>query len=211
MSAETDAIIKYLRDSGVPFQVTSINTGGHAKGSFHFKMGTGGKGLAVDFDDFSTPQTNTPGLDAIWEAFTLVEGQLAELGYTGAPYGIKFGKRVAPYDKDNHVHVAVPRGTILVWPGRAPAPTPPPAPSGDWTKEAVMALPTLKQGDNGHHVKILQALLTVHAAGTMPNGFVDGDFGPTTFRVLRDWQARTGKLAADGICGQATWTWLIGA
>lgn len=209
MSAETDAIIQYIKDSGVPFQVTSVFRRGGT--SFHGRAGTGGMGLAVDLDDFSTPQTNTPGLDAIWEAFTLVQDQLAELGYTGAPYGIKYGKQVPAYDKDNHVHVAVAKGVILRWPGRQPAPAPTPAPSSDWTTEAVMALPTLSQGASGHHVKIMQALLTVHATGHVPNGFVDGDFGAVTFRVLRDWQARTGKLTADGICGPATWTWLIGA
>lgn len=96
-------------------------------------------------------------------------------------------------------------------PASAPQPVPVPAPPVDWTKEAIVALPTLSQGAKGYQVKIMQALLTVHASGFVPNGFVDGDFGPITFRVLRDWQARTGKLVADGICGPATWTWLIGA
>ncbi|MCI0545560.1 MAG: peptidoglycan-binding protein, partial [Actinobacteria bacterium] len=76
--------------------------------------------------------------------------------------------------------------------------------------EVVMALPTLQQGASGHHVKILQALLTVHAGDLVPKGFIDGDFGTITERVLRTWQGRTGKLAADGICGPATWRWLIG-
>lgn len=90
-------------------------------------------------------------------------------------------------------------------PAPQPAPTPPAAPD---FKERVMSLPVLKEGASGHYVKIMQALLIVHAG--FPGSGVDGQFGPATARSLREWQGRTGKLTADGICGPATWAWLVG-
>lgn len=51
--------------------------------------------------------------------------------------------------------------------------------------------PTLRRGDRGETVKLLQRGLTV---------LVDGVFGRQTEQVLRDFQADHG-LVADGICG----------
>lgn len=59
--------------------------------------------------------------------------------------------------------------------------------------------PTLRRGDRGETVKLLQRCLTVIA---------DGIFGPTTQQVLRDFQSDAG-LVADGICGPRTWAALI--
>jgi len=88
-----------------------------------------------------------------------------------------------------------------------PAPPPPaPRPTPDPTKEAVMALPVLRRGAKGQHVRNLQALLVAHGNTVR----IDGDFGPATEQVLRGWQGRTGQLAADGIAGPATWAWLVG-
>lgn len=67
-------------------------------------------------------------------------------------------------------------------------------------------LPTLKVGDTGQHVRNLQGLLVAHGNPIA----VDGAFGPGTQATLTGWQRRTGHLAADGICGPATWAWLIG-
>ena len=41
-------------------------------------------------------------------------------------------------------------------------------------------------------------------------GFVDGTFGPTTASVLAEWQRKTQQLTPDGVCGPATWAWLVG-
>lgn len=101
--------------------------------------------------------------------------------------------------------------------GALPSSPPPPSPiqiialDGPW-KGKVAMLPMLKEGSSGHYVKEMQALLAVHArdlCGDL-NGFIDGVFGPGTERALRNWQARTGKLSADGVCGPATWAWLVG-
>ncbi|MEV6494347.1 hypothetical protein AB0M20_37865 [Actinoplanes sp. NPDC051633] len=50
VSRETDGIIAAAQAIDPTVIATSINTGGHAPGSDHFKPGTGGKGLAADFD-----------------------------------------------------------------------------------------------------------------------------------------------------------------
>jgi N-acetyl-anhydromuramyl-L-alanine amidase AmpD len=67
--------------------------------------------------------------------------------------------------------------------------------------------PTLREGDNGWHVKRLQMLLT--AAGAEPFG-IDGDFGPNTTKAVRQFQAAHG-LDVDGIVGAMTWKALINA
>lgn len=105
-----------------------------------------------------------------------------------------------------------------VCPSPAPPPQPVPQPTDD-LKERVMSLPTLTEGagvgervNQAQYVKNLQALLVVAARDLVgdANAFIDGQLGSNTVRVLRTWQARTGKLTADGVCGPATWAWLIG-
>ena len=100
---------------------------------------------------------------------------------------------------------------LLARGGSQPTPGPAPAPTTDWTEEMVMALPTLQRGSQGQWVRNLQALLIVAANDLQHEKDIDGDFGPHTETVLRTWQARTNKLTPDGICGPATWRWLIGA
>lgn len=102
-------------------------------------------------------------------------------------------------------------GEVLGHP-TSPTPSPTPIPPSDNFAERVRNMPVLKQGATGHHVRIMQALLIVHARGMVgdANKFVDGNFGPGTAKVLRDWQALTKKLTPDGVCGPATWTWLVG-
>lgn len=56
--------------------------------------------------------------------------------------------------------------------------------------------PTLRQGDRGSHVRVLQRNLGGLAA--------DGRFGPKTTDAVRKFQ-RAKKLTADGIVGQKTW------
>jgi hypothetical protein len=78
------------------------------------------------------------------------------------------------------------------------------------TKPAVVvAVPTttLKPGDTGAQVKLLQKALT--AVGNSP-GKADGNYGPATSSALEDFQ-RSAKLTADGIFGPATKTALAKA
>ena len=59
----------------------------------------------------------------------------------------------------------------------------------------------LKLGSKGDDVKKLQEKL-----GTI----VDGDFGPGTEKLVKQWQTTNG-LTADGIVGDGTWTKMFGA
>ena len=125
MSKEVDAIIAYHAASGAPGRVTDIDTPGvHSKTSAHYAKGTcsdsGCKGCAVDFA-FVPSQRMSPGLLAIWTAFSKVEGQLWELFYEGAPYWIKDGQQRAKSlfstalrdAHRNHVHVSIRPGKTL--------------------------------------------------------------------------------------------------
>jgi hypothetical protein len=81
-------------------------------------------------------------------------------------------------------------------PSPAPTPTPPapaPAPGG--------GRPTLRLGDRGEAVKIVQAKVRVHD---------DGIFGPATHAAVRDFQ-RSHGLDPDGIVGPKTWKAIEGA
>lgn len=74
-------------------------------------------------------------------------------------------------------------------------PTPTPEPS--------VSRPTLMRGSRGVHVSYLQALFN-RAYPAYSKIAVDGDFGPATEAVTREFQRRS-NLSADGIVGPATW------
>ena len=64
--------------------------------------------------------------------------------------------------------------------------------------------PTIRKGDTGETVKIMQhALLEFGCA--LPKYGADGDFGNETLAALKAFQAAS-ELTVDGICGPATWT-----
>ncbi|AFY56066.1 putative peptidoglycan-binding domain-containing protein [Rivularia sp. PCC 7116] len=65
---------------------------------------------------------------------------------------------------------------------------------------AVNRLPTLRFGDRGNSVRILQRLLV---AKRYPIS-VDGDFGVLTETAVKAFQSRRG-LRVDGIVGPRTW------
>lgn len=126
-SEEILSIFDYLNDAGVPFIPTATNGGRHVVGSYHFREGTGGTGLAADVDS-TDGKDDSEGLARIFKAFEPVESQLAELIYSGpqVSYNIKNGRRVAKYATSghhNHVHIAVLRkGIFPHFPGKPDAP-----------------------------------------------------------------------------------------
>jgi peptidoglycan hydrolase-like protein with peptidoglycan-binding domain len=61
--------------------------------------------------------------------------------------------------------------------------------------------PTIKKGDKGDAVKLLQHLLS-HFDIIVD---VDGDFGPETETAVKNFQAWWGNLTVDGIVGPLTW------
>lgn len=126
ISREAQSIIDYIESTGLPYRVTDVNGPGHAEGSYHYRAGTGGDGLAVDFAGTIpgvTPTTAKQMFD-IWRALWLAAPQLAELIHSGEgiSQAIKNGRPVdgrsfyGPVvwpDHRDHVHVAVERGTFL--------------------------------------------------------------------------------------------------
>jgi putative peptidoglycan binding protein len=121
---------------------------------------------------------------------------------------------------DHHVHVSVGNGpdgrgtrdydSTTGWGiadlGKPSNPSKPSKPSSDWTREAIMSMPTLKRGAKGTDTKRLQGLLTANGYGTA----IDGAFGPNTERQVKAFQAKHAK-PSDGIVGKLTWTALLGA
>jgi hypothetical protein len=81
-------------------------------------------------------------------------------------------------------------------------PVPPASPSG--TEQIVNALPQLKRGSNGQHVKVAQSLLNVRGYGLS----VDGDFGAKTEAAVADCQ-RKNSISADKIIGPNTYAVLL--
>lgn len=65
---------------------------------------------------------------------------------------------------------------------------------------AVNRLPTLRFGDRGNSVRILQRLLVTKRYPIS----IDGDFGVLTETAVKAFQSRRG-LRADGIVGPRTW------
>lgn len=108
---------------------------------------------------------------------------------------------------------ACPGGTLAVWKaagfpppgleGAAPTAPPPPPPPPTVTTPPPPALPvraTLRRGDRGRDVGILQLEMSAVAGFT---GAVDGDYGPATEAKVRDVQRLFG-LTEDGIAGPKT-------
>lgn len=62
--------------------------------------------------------------------------------------------------------------------------------------------PTLRKGDKGENVKVLQTMLnSVNNAGLD----IDGSFGGKTQTAVKNFQ-KTNKLEVDGVCGPKTWS-----
>lgn len=64
--------------------------------------------------------------------------------------------------------------------------------------------PVIRRGSNGEHVRALQDRLKRVYRTYAGHLVVDGDFGPGTEEVVKEFQRRS-KLTADGIVGPATW------
>lgn len=67
--------------------------------------------------------------------------------------------------------------------------------------------PTLRQGNRGSYVRLLQGLLESNLA---PVGTIDGIFGNRTASAVRSFQ-QNNNLSVDGIVGPVTWNALTGS
>lgn len=115
-SDEVLGIIAAVRATGTPHRVTDITGPGHTRGSWHYRLGTHGAGLAVDFAG-PVPSRDSEALAAVYEALEPYGPSCAELVYAGPGGGYwKAGRRVPPYSAaahHDHIHVAVPVGVVL--------------------------------------------------------------------------------------------------
>jgi hypothetical protein len=76
---------------------------------------------------------------------------------------------------------------------------------GGSTKSVFVELPVLKKGAKGSDVLALQQLLVANGY----NIVLDGSFGAKTLNALECYQ-EDNDLEADGSCGKATWSRLLG-
>lgn len=76
----------------------------------------------------------------------------------------------------------------------------PPAPS----PQPPAGRPTVRQGDKNDHVRDLQSRLKNSYPAYAKHLVADGDFGPKTLAVVKEFQRRAG-LVVDGVVGPATW------
>ena len=70
-----------------------------------------------------------------------------------------------------------------------------------------ISLPTVRKGDSGNAVKILQAFLVAYEYSIGISG-IDGDFGFDTESAVRQFQKKS-CIAVDGIVGKNTWAELM--
>ena len=66
--------------------------------------------------------------------------------------------------------------------------------------------PTVRNGDKGNYVYILQAALNISGVSVVT---IDGKFGNKTETAVKKFQTAAG-IKADGICGKDTWYELLG-
>ncbi len=76
---------------------------------------------------------------------------------------------------------------------------------GGKPKTVTLELPVLRNGMKGEQVRVLQELLNIYGYILV----VDGSFGAKTQNAVECYQEDVG-LEADGVCGKATWSSLLG-
>ena len=75
---------------------------------------------------------------------------------------------------------------------------------------ARLAPPTIKQGDTGNHVYLVQEILKSYSYPPFDPGPVDGIFGPLTKAAVENYQDGAidfygNELKVDGVVGPVTW------
>ena len=114
-------------------------------------------------------------------------------GYNGETVECSVGVQHFTTRNKKWTHYAVPACINAPQPG--PDPKPDPKPGDD--------KPTLRKGDSGPYVTLLQTQL-IQRAYTLPKYGIDGKYGAETVEAVKEFQRDNG-LNADGICGPATW------
>jgi hypothetical protein len=114
-SLETEAIIHAAKAFDPSVAVTSVTTGTHALTSYHYRDGTDGRGLAVDFDFYGSEAERKTKRLALATNLLSLAPRLAELFYTPLGESVKYGaiQGFTVTGHNDHVHVAVEKGTFL--------------------------------------------------------------------------------------------------
>lgn len=84
-------------------------------------------------------------------------------------------------------------------------PVDPPTVTQKPSKEVTSTMKTLRQGNKGTQVRVLQWLLNENGFDA---GKVDGSFGPNTLKAVKAYQESKG-LSVDGVVGKNTWASLL--
>jgi hypothetical protein len=111
-------------------------------------------------------------------------------GYKGSTCECSSGVQYYAQRQEKWTHWAMPKGI-----GEVPVPTPTPTPSTD--------KPTLRKGDRGEYVTLMQTELIQKGYSCGDTG-ADGVFGTQTEKAVKRFQKDNGLLE-DGICGKQTW------
>ena len=139
-----------------------------------------------------------------------VKGMAADIRISGvtpeevAKYAESIGiQRIGLYDNFVHIGSAT---TKSFWLGHEhkKVETFGGAPAAE-AKTVEVTLPVLKKGAKGDCVRVMQTLLIAQGYGIV----ADGSFGAKTDNALRCFQEDV-ELEADGSCGKATWSKLLG-
>lgn len=156
-------------------------------------------GTAVDIDAPRLPMgpyTMPRSLvDRVNHGLSLFEGSVFWGRRWNTPDEMHFQMAWREGDPRNEAFAAKLRAGHLGIYGAASIPGPAPQPSS--------SRPTLRRGSTGPDVNYLQSLFN-RAYPAYSRLAVDGDFGPATETVAREFQRRSG-LPSDGVVGAATW------
>ena len=131
-------------------------------------------------------------------------------GYAVEARGAKYGVVKTLVKDRTWTHWAALPGVLTGEEVQTPTPSPEAPESAketttDATEPGVISMNTLKNGNRGTQVKVLQFLLNEHGYDC---GEADGIFGSKTLAAVKAYQKAKG-LTVDGICGKNTWTKIL--
>lgn len=118
----------------------------------------------------------------------------------------KFGGSMDQFRADVKAMLGLVEGsTVVSTPEKPQQEAKAPATTTTQTASGVITMKTLRKGDKGTQVKVLQWLLNENGYNA---GAVDGIFGSGTQAAVKAFQKAKG-LAVDGVVGKNTWTKLL--
>jgi len=196
MSWETDLLAKMGASTSSPSNVTSLQLWAQSEGvpdSWNNWLATtqdGYGGINVNSDGVKAYPTESDGVAATWATLqdAAYKNVVSAFRQNQGEQEIWDAINASPWCggcQSGHYPVAL---YDYLYGGNPPT-------SGSSSSE-----PTLKEGDTGTAVRLLQSSLNRFGAGLT----VDGDFGAATLAAVKQFQSSHG-LTVDGVVGPATW------